>query len=145
MLKFKNLKLVISISIILFLVFMIKPCYAVGLDLIDDLMTNNQTSDENSSDSQDNSDVDDNNNTSNDNIDDDSNSNSSNNNNTSGDSTANTGNTSNTSTYEPPAATVTDSLPESEMGLSNILNILLIVIGVLLILLAIAILIRLSH
>lgn len=142
--KFKNLKLIISISLILFLVFMIKPCYAVGLDLIDDL-TNNQTSDENSSDSQNNSDIDNNNNNSNNNIDDDSNSNSSSNTNTFGNSTANTGNTSNTSTYEPPAATVTDSLPESEMGLSNILNILLIVIGVLLILLAIAILIRLSH
>ncbi len=36
------------------------------------------------------------------------------------------------------------SLPEASLGLSNILNILLIVVGVLLILLAIAILIRLK-
>ena len=36
------------------------------------------------------------------------------------------------------------SLPEASLGLTNILNILLIVVGVLLILLAIAILIRLK-
>lgn len=38
-----------------------------------------------------------------------------------------------------------NSLPEAELGLTNILSILLIVIGVLLILLSIAILIRLKH
>jgi len=38
-----------------------------------------------------------------------------------------------------------NSLPEAELGLTNILSIILIVIGVLLILLAIAILIRLKH
>lgn len=38
-----------------------------------------------------------------------------------------------------------NSLPEAELGLSNILSIILIVIGVLLILLAIAIIIRLRH
>lgn len=37
------------------------------------------------------------------------------------------------------------NLPEANLGLSNILSIILIVIGVLLILLAIAILIRLKH
>ncbi len=37
------------------------------------------------------------------------------------------------------------SLPESELGLTNILNILLIAVGVVLILLAIAIFIRLKH
>jgi len=40
--------------------------------------------------------------------------------------------------------TVTSSLPEAELGLGNILNILLIVVGVLLILLGIAIIIRLK-
>lgn len=45
-----------------------------------------------------------------------------------------------------PATTSTvSSLPESDLGLTNILNIMLIVIGLLLILLAIAILIRLKH
>ena len=43
------------------------------------------------------------------------------------------------------SATVsTNSLPESNLGLSNILNILLIVIGILLVLLGIAIIIRLK-
>lgn len=37
------------------------------------------------------------------------------------------------------------NLPEANLGLSNILSIILIVIGVLLIMLAIAILIRLKH
>ena len=37
------------------------------------------------------------------------------------------------------------SLPEAELGLTNILNILLITVGVVLILLAIAILIKLKH
>ena len=37
------------------------------------------------------------------------------------------------------------NLPEAQLGLTNILNIILIVIGVLLILLAIAIIIRLKH
>lgn len=40
---------------------------------------------------------------------------------------------------------VVSSLPEAQLGLTNILNILLIVIGILLILLAIAILIRLKN
>lgn len=38
-----------------------------------------------------------------------------------------------------------NNLPESQLGLANILNILLIVVGVLLILLGIAILIRLKN
>ena len=37
------------------------------------------------------------------------------------------------------------SLPEAELGLTNILNILLIAVGVVLILLSIAIFIKLSH
>lgn len=40
--------------------------------------------------------------------------------------------------------TISSSLPEAELGLGNILNILLIVVGVLLILLGIAIIIRLK-
>lgn len=38
-----------------------------------------------------------------------------------------------------------ESLPEANLGLSNILSIILIVIGILLILLSIAIIIRLKH
>lgn len=41
--------------------------------------------------------------------------------------------------------TISNSLPEAELGLGNILNILLIVVGVLLILLGIAIIIRLKR
>lgn len=50
------------------------------------------------------------------------------------------------STSESTSATFSNvnSLPESELGLTNILNILLITVGVVLILLAIAILIRLK-
>lgn len=51
-------------------------------------------------------------------------------------------NTSNTSSNTPSAKV--SSVAESNLGMSNILNILLIVIGTLLILLAIAILIRLK-
>lgn len=43
------------------------------------------------------------------------------------------------------SSTVGSYLPEAELGLNNILNILLIVVGVLLILLSIAILIRLKN
>lgn len=50
-------------------------------------------------------------------------------------------NTMNTQYSNP---TITSSLPEAELGLGNILNILLIVVGVLLILLGIAIIIRLK-
>ena len=56
-------------------------------------------------------------------------------------STRNT--TSNTSSNTS-SADVSSVLPESSLGLTNILNIFLIVIGVLLVLLAIAILIRLK-
>ena len=51
------------------------------------------------------------------------------------------------STYMANSAIVStlNDLPESELGLTNILNIILVVIGVLLILLAIAIIIRLGH
>lgn len=44
----------------------------------------------------------------------------------------------------PSTQVTTNSLPESSLGLGNILNIILIVVGVLIILLAIAILIRLK-
>lgn len=78
-------------------------------------------------------------------------------------STNNTNDTSNTNTSEntntnsnysytgtsdsasSPTVSNIDSIPESELGLTNILNILLIVIGILLVLLSIAILIRLKH
>lgn len=48
-------------------------------------------------------------------------------------------------TYQPPAASTYTSTSSSGLDISNILNILLIVIGILLILLSIAILIRLKH
>lgn len=48
-------------------------------------------------------------------------------------------------TFESNATTSLSNLPEANLGLSNILSIILIVIGVLLIFLAIAILIRLKH
>ena len=77
------------------------------------------------------------------------NSNSSSNTNLSNTSTGNSTNsiytnTDSGSTNSTPSATVTNSIPESDLGLTNILNIFLIVIGVLLILLAVAILIRLK-
>lgn len=52
--------------------------------------------------------------------------------------------TSGTSTSSSSIADRLQSLPESELGLTNILNILLIAVGVVLILLAIAIFIRLK-
>lgn len=60
--------------------------------------------------------------------------------------TANTENTStntNVNTNSNTNSSIVSSLPESELGLTNILNILLITIGVVLILLAIAIFIKL--
>lgn len=48
-------------------------------------------------------------------------------------------------TFESSTTSSLSNLPEANLGLSNILSIILIVIGVLLILLAIAILIRLKH
>ena len=115
MLKLKNVKFIV-LSIIFVLFLGITSCYAVDLDLSDDLgndLLSNSTSS----------------NTNNSNV-------SGNYTNTNNDSSSNT-NTRNTST-------VTNSIPESDFDLSNILNIFLIVIGVLLILLAIAILIRLK-
>lgn len=59
-----------------------------------------------------------------------------------------TDNLSPTSTnYSNNSATIStlNELPESGLGLNNVINIILIVIGVLLILLGIAILIRLKH
>ncbi len=71
--------------------------------------------------------------------------------NTNSNTNSNTSNTSSNSTsYEnytgvpDSSATVTSYLPESDLGLTNILNILLIVVGILLILLAVAILIKLK-
>ncbi len=49
-----------------------------------------------------------------------------------------------TSSYTSNSAKVTTSSNDDEFGLSNILNIMLVVIGILLVLLAIAILIRLK-
>lgn len=52
--------------------------------------------------------------------------------------------TSSTSSSSPSTTVTTlDSIPESDLGLTNILNILLITVGVVIIFLAIAILIRL--
>lgn len=64
--------------------------------------------------------------------------------NTSSNTTSNT-TTSSTNSTSPSTTTVTtlDSIPESSLGLTNILNILLITVGVVIIFLAIAILIRL--
>lgn len=126
MLKFKNLKFIV-LSIIFILFLGITSCHAVELDLSDDL-GNNFTSNSNTNSS--------NSNTSNRNTDESNNSTKVNNNNS---TTMNS-----TTTNSTPSATVTNSIPESDLGLSNILNIFLIVIGVLLILLAIAILIRLK-
>lgn len=57
----------------------------------------------------------------------------------------NTNNTSNNSTTNKPSATVsTSNVSDSGLSLSDIINIFLIVIGILLILLAIAILIKLK-
>lgn len=55
--------------------------------------------------------------------------------------------TTNTSTNNSTSANISSitSLPEASLGLSNILNILLVVVGVLLVLLSIAILIRLKN
>lgn len=53
----------------------------------------------------------------------------------------------NTSNSQSNSATISSlsELPEASLGLSNILNIILIVVGTLLVLLSIAILIRLKH
>ena len=136
MLKLKNVKFIV-LSIIFVLLLGITSCYAVDLalsnELENDLLSNSSNSN--------NSDVSGNyTNT---------NSNSSSNTNLSNTSTGNSTNsiytnTDSGSTNSTPSATVTNSIPESDLGLTNILNIFLIVIGVLLILLAVAILIRLK-
>ena len=63
--------------------------------------------------------------------------------NTVSNTTSNT--TSSDSSSDSANVTKLSSLPESELGLANIINILLIAVGVILIFLAIAILIRLAH
>ena len=136
MLKLKNVKFIV-LSIIFVLFLGITSCYAVDLDLSNELENDLLSNSSNSN----NSDVSGNyTNT---------NSNSSSNTNLSNTSTGNSTNsiytnTDSGSTNSTPSATVTNSIPESDLGLTNILNIFLIVIGVLLILLAIAILIRLK-
>ena len=136
MLKLKNVKFIV-LSIIFVLFLGITSCYAVDLDLSDELENDLLSNSSNSN----NSDVSGNyTNT---------NSNSSSNTNLSNTSTGNSTNsiytnTDSGSTNSTPSATVTNSIPESDLGLTNILNIFLIVIGVLLILLAVAILIRLK-
>lgn len=138
MLKLKNVKFIV-LSIIFVLFLGITSCYAVDLDLSDDLgdallsnstnaSTNNSSVSGNSTNSNTNS---------------SSNINASNNTNDNSTNSSYT-NTNSSSTNSSPSATVTNSMPESDLGLSNILNIFLIVIGVLLILLAVAILIRLK-
>lgn len=136
MLKLKNVKFIV-LSIIFVLFLGITSCYAVDLDLSNELENDLLSNSSNSN----NSDVSGNyTNT---------NSNSSSNTNLSNTSTGNSTNsiytnTDSGSTNSTPSATVTNSIPESDLGLTNILNIFLIVIGVLLILLAVAILIRLK-
>lgn len=138
MLKLKNVKFIV-LSIIFVLFLGITSCYAVDLDLSDDLgdallsnstnvSTNNSSVSGNSTNTNTNS---------------SSNINASNNTNDNSTNSSYT-NTNSSSTNSSPSATVTNSMPESDLGLSNILNIFLIVIGVLLILLAVAILIRLK-
>ena len=61
------------------------------------------------------------------------------------DTTANTDRLSPTTTNNSASVSTLNELPESGLGLNNIINIILIVIGVLLILLGIAILIRLKQ
>ena len=61
------------------------------------------------------------------------------------DTTGNTDRLSPTKTNNSASVSTLDELPESGLGLNNIINIILIVIGVLLILLGIAILIRLKQ
>lgn len=134
MLKNTKLSRIIILSIILILLIGINCCHAVDLNLtdMDDLTNTNITNDAN------NTSVD--NETSNTTANDEDTYNNTNSSNTSY-------NTSNSTSNTPaPSTTVSNlnSLPESNLGLSTILNILLIVIGVLLILLAIAILIRLK-
>ncbi len=51
----------------------------------------------------------------------------------------------NNQTYTSSTVSALESLPEANLGLSNILSIILIVIGALIILLAIAIIIRLKN
>lgn len=148
-----NLKIfkVLLISMIMILLLGFNFCYAVDLNSVDDL-TSGFSSDEQTS----NNSADDNavtsNSTSSDNTNTSNNTSNTSDNNTATDNSANT--TSNTSSNynsttsentSTPSASVTNALPESDLGLTNILNILLIVIGTLIILLAIAILIRLKR
>lgn len=127
MLKIKNVKLIVLLSVII-LFLGIVSCYAVDLDLSDDLTEFAPYNTSNTNISNNNITNNSNTNTSNNNID--------NNNSMMTNTTSTSGSTQ--------SATVTNSIPESDLGLSNILNIFLIVIGILLILLSIAILIRLK-
>ena len=135
MVKLKKFKFFV-ISIVFALIFGINYCYAVELNLTDDLTTNfslNNTSD--------NSNSTDSNATNSTDTDTDSNTNITNTN------SENTMNTTDSATYSGTSntsTTVSNALPESNLGLSNILNIFIIVIGVLLVLLGIAILIRIK-
>lgn len=130
--KLKKFKLIIILSIILLLVGT-SLCYAVDLNVTDDLTTGLTSGNESNNSSNTN-------NSSSTNTTDDESENTSNSSNTS----SNTSNSSSSSSSNS-IAKVTSSLPESSLGLSNILNILLIAVGVLLILLSIAILIRLKN
>lgn len=140
MLKLKNVKFIV-LSIIFVLFLGITSCYAVDLDLSDDLGNNLISNSTNSNTNNSNSDISGNYNTNTNNS-----SSNTNTSNTTDDNSTNSSytNTNSSSTNSTPSAMITNSIPESDLGLSNILNIFLIVIGVLLILLSIAILIRLK-
>lgn len=115
----KNIMKILSISAILLFIFVSSNSYAaIDMNLASNLTANNNSSNNSSS-------------------------NSSTNTNTSS-SNSQSSNVSNSSSE---AATVSSvsSVPDSQLGLTNILNIILIAVGVLLILLGIAVLIKLKH
>lgn len=127
----KNKKIILILTMITILLGF-NFCYAVDLDMTDDLADDLDLSAQNTNSSDDNSDT--NTNTSN-----NTNNTNTNSNNT---TTPNTTNTAPTGT--PTTVSNINSKSNSGLEIATILNILLIVIGILLILLSIAILIRLK-
>lgn len=147
--KLKNLKLIIIMAMILSFVFAFNACYAVDLNLSNDLTvgTNNSTS-SNTNASTSNST---NSSTGSDDVTNSMNTTSNSTDSNSTNSESNTSDTSNSTTNDTTTSStntspkVTSTLSSDDgLGVSDILNIFLIVIGVLLILLSIAILIRLK-
>ena len=125
MLKLKNLKFIILIVSIITFVFLVNTCYAVDLNLSTDLTSNmsGNTVETNTNATDTDANVTNDaasNNTSN------IASNSSNNTNTSNtnSSSNSTTNSSISNSTRDSSATVTNALPESDLGLANILNIL---------------------